>query len=72
MYFTDLPQAKICSKRILAEVIVCSTYSYNFGSSSVNILVKIFSYIKRQISATNHVVFVFNVLILIALAASEF
>ena len=69
LYFTDLQQAKTCSEEnlslghILDRLLKSRKFQAQYSC-------KVYFYVKREISASNHVVC--NVLVLIALAASGF
>ena len=69
MYFTDLLQAKTCSKKNLSLGHILDIH-LKFRKSQAQYSCDVYFYLKREISATNHVVC--NVLVLIALAASGF
>ena len=58
---------KYVQKNVLASGIF---FTYSLGNFGFNISCKVYAYLKREISATNHEVL--DVLVLIALAASAF
>ena len=69
LYFTDLQQAKTCSKKNLSLRQILDIL-LKFRKFQAQYPCKVYFYVKREISATNHVVC--NVFVLITLAASGF
>ena len=69
LYFTDLQQAKTCSEKNLTLGHILDIL-LKFRKFQAQYSCKVYFYVKREISASNHVVC--NVLVLIALAASGF
>ena len=67
LYFTDLQQAKTCSKKNLSLRHILDIL-LKVRKFQAQYPCKVYFYMKREISATNHVVC--NVFVLIALAAS--
>ena len=67
LYFTDLQQAKTCSKKNISLRHILDIL-LKFRKFQAQYPCKVYFYVKREISATNHVVC--NVFVLIALAAS--
>ena len=70
LYFTDLLQAKTCSKRKNLSLSYILDVLLKFRKFQAQYSCEVYFYVKREISATNHVVC--KVLGVIALAASGF